>query len=525
MKTKFFLALLLALLAACLAWPAGVEVVIMVDVSESMFPVFDDLVDYLLRDLLENRLHRGDSFHLLSFADNPETELTLKMEDASDLNAAIDRILLLKPLGQYTDLIAALEFLYGYTSSIPQQNKKLVLLLTDGIHDPPPNSPNRLDSEKALDRLLENTEKIKREGWDIHILRMPHPGEAATRLGTETEPSTAAEESEDTGALNLMDELSGGLEADVVAYEDADKESLAETLTGFSTVEFPGFLGRVRRNFSAVLKISNFANEPLRYKLIAAGSGDASLLKRPVSVDVAPSQTGDLVLALRLPRGLPTGRQSLPLRIEFADPETHISPLAGELEFDYRPGFLWLRTITLRYLLYSLLVLVLIAAVVLLFLVIRRRLQDAAFARFFEGISERRRGRKRMRPLIMKVESQNPNIGVRNIHRVPPGRKLSVGGDGSSFLIYYLPMPRRIGDVGNDGKRYRFIPKKLEYFPDLEKPLVDCLDKPIRAVSQRGREVVFRFSEYISPLEELNRLMRSVPKFHIDNVPLKGRRS
>lgn len=125
----------------------------------------------------------------------------------------------------------------------------------------------------------------------------------------------------------------------------------------------------------------------------------------------------------------------------------------------------------------------------------------------------------------MKVESQNPNIGVRNIHRVPPGRKLSVGGDGSSFLIYYLPMPRRIGDVGNDGKRYRFIPKKLEYFPDLEKPLVDCLDKPIRAVSQRGREVVFRFSEYISPLEELNRLMRSVPKFHIDNVPLKGRRS
>jgi hypothetical protein len=55
----------------------------------------------------------------------------------------------------------------------------------------------------------------------------------------------------------------------------------------------------------------------------------------------------------------------------------------------------------------------------------------------------------------------------------------------------------------------------------LSKPLADCLDKPIRAVSTSGREITFHFHEYVSPLEQLNRLMRSVPKYHIGDVPLK----
>ena len=83
-------------------------------------------------------------------------------------------------------------------------------------------------------------------------------------------------------------------------------------------------------------------------------------------------------------------------------------------------------------------------------------------------------------------------------------------------------MPRRIGEIRNDGKQYLFIPKKLEFFQELSKPLTNCLDKPLRAVSARGQEVTFHFHEYISPLEEINRLMRSVPKFHIGDVPLKS---
>jgi hypothetical protein len=520
MKKAIYAAVLLLLLAAASGWTAGIDLVVMVDVSESMFPVFDDLVNYLLRDLLENRLHQGDSFHLLSFADSPEVEVSADIEDTSDLTSVIDRILLLKPLGQYTDLIAALEFLLDYTRSLDSDNRKLVLLLTDGIHDPPPGSPNRVDYEQVLARLLASTQKIKREGWEIHILSMPREGgieaagvAAVGRTGAE------AQASEPGTGQDLMKELAEELGGDVVEYEEVEKDTLTGRLTGFSTLEFPGFLGKVRSRVSAAFRISNFSSHPVTYTLVDVRGGGASLLLRPASVTIAAGKSAAIEARLQLPPGLQEGRQSLAVRLSFEDPQQRISPLEGELEFEKIAPFAWLSGVRVTYLIYGLFALVALVLILLLVFLIRRRLQDATFARFFEGLSETRRGKKSIRPLIMRVDSQNPNIGARNIHRVPPGARLSVGGDGSSFLIYYVPMPRRIGDIRNVGGRYRFVPKKPEHFIDLDQPLMDCLGKPIRAVSNRGREVIFRFLEYISPLEEINRLMRSVPKFRITEEP------
>jgi Mg-chelatase subunit ChlD len=522
MKSKKLLLIALLLGAACLAWPAGIDVVVMVDISESMFPVFDDVVNYLLRDLLENRLHQGDSFHLLSFADAPEQEIRVEIEESADIAAVIDRILLLKPLGQYTDLIAAVDFLYEYTGAIPEENEKLILLLTDGIHDPPPGSPNRLEEEDALARLLESSEKIRREGWDVHILRMPGGQIAAV--------------SPDQGetAHDFLDELSRQLESDVLEYEDADKENLSGQLTGFSTIVFPGPLGGIRRRFDAVFQIRNHSEDALSFTLVEVDSSAGELLRRPVTVTVPAEQTEDLVAPLRLPREIEPGRQSLGVSLQFSDPEARIGPLQGELQFDYAPRIGWriprlsvlrvraaLQRLPLHYLLYVLAALILIGVIILLVFVVRRRLQEASFDRLFAGVVATRGGKRGIRPLIMKVDSQNPNIGSRNIHPVPPGSRRSVGGDGSTFLIYYLAVPRRIGDIRNDGKRYSFIPRKQDYFTDLSKPLHDCLDKPIRALSERGREVTFHFHEYVSPLEQINQLMRSVPRYHIGDVPLK----
>lgn len=507
MKLKT-LTLIVALLGVtAVVWSEGIDVVVMVDTSESMFPVFDDVVDYLLRDLLENRLHTGDSFHLLSFADSPEEEIQLDIEDRADIAAVVDRILLLKPLGQYTDLIAAVDFLYDYTRMIDPQNRKLILLLTDGIHDPPPGSPNQLDEEGVVTRLLESSEKIKREGWDVHILRMPgEAGQASDQVGS---------------GIDVLDQLSEQLESDVLAYEDVEKENLTDQLTGFSTLSFPDSLGPVRRRFTVPLTVQNNSEESQGYTLVGVDSARGDLLRRRASVTVPAKQTEELVAALRLPSGVEPGMQNLRVILEFDDPQMRISPLEGVLAFEYVPLVGWREaSLPLPYLLYALGALILIGVIILLVFVIRHRMQDAAFDRLFAGVAETRK-RKSIRPLILKVDSQNPNIGTRNIHPVPPGSRRSVGGDGSTFLIYYIPVPRKIGEIRNDGKQYRFIPKRPEHFPDLSKPLADCLDKPIRAVSSRGREITFHFHEYVSPLEQLNRLMRSVPKYHIGDVPLK----
>ena len=197
--------------------------------------------------------------------------------------------------------------------------------------------------------------------------------------------------------------------------------------------------------------------------------------------------TGPLPEAIDFPLTRVPVKKSFDVLV-FSDPQVRISPLQGTLTFEYVPIIGWREArLPLPYLLYALGALILIGVIILLVFVIRHRMQDAAFDRLFAGVAETRRRRKSIRPLILKVDSQNPNIGTRNIHPVPPSSKRSVGGDGSTFLIYYIPMPRRIGEIRNDGKKYSFVPRRPEFFPDLSKPLDHCLDKPIRAVASRSR--------------------------------------
>jgi len=560
------LALLLSilLLVAVSALPAGIDLVVMVDTSASMFPVFDDLVNYLLRDILENRLREGDSFHLLSFAGSTEKELSESIEATSDLAAIIARILLLKPLGSHTDLIGALETLYEYVRALPEDNSKLVLILTDGIHDPPPGSPNRVGSEEALARLLANTERIRREGWEVRILRtgedatlregeeatlregedawLPSQGQEATlREGQEAtlpsqgeEAPAAAEDREveaaaqapggEPGAQDLLEELAEGLSTEVVEMEEPASSAsgmLSGRLTGFATLSFPGDLGAVSRRVQVPFAVTSFSDQPLDLTLAAVTYGERNLLAAPARVRVSPQASGQLDASLRLPPGLSPGPQRLPVVLSFSDPEVRISPLRGELLFTYLPSAArgsWLRGFLSAYWLYVVIAAVVAALVVFLVLFLRNRMADASFAGFYAPSG---RGRKRGRPIIMRVREQNSQIGSRNIHRVPAKSSLSVGGDGSAFLIYFVPMPRRIGVLKNDGKGFVFVPIRTEFFVDLTGPLPDCLGKEIRALSLRGYPVAFSFHEYVSPLEEINRLMRSI--HHEGSYPLKGK--
>jgi hypothetical protein len=536
-RKRLILALVFLVTAFCAA-SAGVDLVVMVDTSASMFPIFGDVVNYLLRDILENRLRAGDTFHLLSFAGSVEEETTESIAETSNLEQVVGRILLLHPLGRYTDLIGALESLYDYVSALPEENRKLVLLLTDGIHDPPPDSPNRLGAEETLQRLLANTERIRREGWEIRILRIPTgDARAAAELpaagdeaaagpvpGTGEATGIAAgekpEESQEgrpaagpAGGQNLLEELTEGLQIEVVEMEDtgpSGTEALAGRLTGFATVSFPGDLGEVSRRLSVPLTVTNNSDAPLLLTLTAIYHAERNLLEKPVEREIAPQSSGEVTAPVRVPASIPPGAQRLPVRLVFSDPELRISPLRGEIVFTYAPPFRpgrWLIGIPRKYLLYGSAALVLIVLVVLLILLLRNRLADASFARFYGG---GKRGRRRGKPIIMRVRDQNSQIGSRNIHRVPPKRALSVGGDGSAFLIYFVHVPRRIGELRNDGKRFVFTPKKLDYFVELTEPLQECLGKEIRAVSSRGYPVTFAFHEYVSPLEELNRLMRSI---------------
>ena len=173
-----------ALLVAVAVWrcflavmPAAAEnidLVVMVDTSASMFPYFDDLMNYLVHDLLATRLHRGDTFHLLSFDSTPEVEIALEINSAEAADRAFGRILLLHPLGRYTDLVGRLQFLYKYAKELPETNPKQIILITDGVNDPPPGSPNKLSDAAARQAVNDVAAAMKKEGLDVQ-----HPQGAA----------------------------------------------------------------------------------------------------------------------------------------------------------------------------------------------------------------------------------------------------------------------------------------------------------------------------------------------------------
>ena len=110
-----------------------IDFIVLLDVSESMLPYFDDTVYYLIRDILSLHLEPGDRFHFISFANTPEIELATEIQEDNQVESILSRILLLQPLGRYTDLVFAFNYLYTYARDLSASSKKRILILTDGI--------------------------------------------------------------------------------------------------------------------------------------------------------------------------------------------------------------------------------------------------------------------------------------------------------------------------------------------------------------------------------------------------------
>lgn len=385
MKVIAFSAVLfLSLLSAVNVAADDSELLVMVDTSESMFLFFDDLVDYLIKDLLKDNFQDADYFHLLSFADEPQVEIAIVIDDDNSLRRAIAAILLLHPLGRYTDLIRAVQFLYDYTSSLPEDSTKSIFLLTDGIHDPPPESPfYNWDEKRSLSEILKNATEIKKQGWSVHIIHLPG----------------------DVGdALDLLPDLAAALETPIIPFTREDQQSSPS--------------------------LSEPAPEPvLRYRFII-------------------------------------------------------------------------------YILYTLLALLLAYFLIRFIKFLTGNIRIPAL--FAPGLYISESYIKGSDLLIMHVYYHEWLMHKHSIKSVEPGVFRSVGGRGSVFSIQVITLPRNIALIHNDGGRFVFQVKKEEYFPGLVDPLADCLNRRIEVVCKKGQKIVMIFERYVSPLEEINNIMRSI---------------
>jgi hypothetical protein len=305
--------------------------------------------------------------------------------------------------------------------------------------------------------------------------------------------------------------VENSLNAELVPYNEKNKNELASQVTGFPKLIFPPDLGNQGRNISVPFKIQNFHKMSLSVRLAGLNYRSTNILRdQSVSKTIPPNSISSFDVPILLPQDLPLGKTLLPVTLIFDD-DPHISPVEGTLSFTYTGDmFKDFSKNASNYLFIIIIVIIAAVLALLVFVIIRMRVFENIFKDILSPGSGRNPQTGMFGELIeMRVAFQNPHVGFRNIHKVEEGKKASVGGGLSTFLIFLIPIPSNIAEVSKEGDTYVFTPLKEEFFPELHDSIVDCLEKDIQIVSKQGYRSAIRFHKYISPLTELNHLLHS----------------
>jgi hypothetical protein len=609
------------------------DVAVLLDVSQSVLPYFQDVTDYVVSSVVRDYLRSGDSFHLLSFGETAQVEIAQRMSSEADVKSVLGRLYLLYPLARYTDFAGALGYLYQYLADLPSGRPKIVVIITDGIHNPPPSAATYGQPEaKVASEIEAAAARIRANGWPVHIIKLPfaQSGEGA--------------QARDAEGRSFLDAAAKALGAPVSEFRSEGKEGLAVRTLGIPTAEFPGDLGKRDYAFSFPLRITNGSDAPVGLELTRASVGGEDVLERRAFLSLQSGKSGILNVPVVLPYSIPEGSQSLRVELSFAN-GVRVSPKEGTLTLDLeRSPFGALFRSGARVVLFIVILALGLAALVALLLILRgaakraeapvvaavlgagggsedasllrgaasrseadRRAREAGAEGSAAAMAEERRaaarrdaqllaeaaGARKAEPRQSKaarkaaetaqgkdrdeyessveraaqamaaerraesersaellasamprrappvpqagqrisaaafayqdrvlkqgsarveliVEEQNPHIGHRNVHAIHAGSSKSVGGGSSDFLVFLVPVPRRVADIHFDGEKLVFVPRRPEFFPDLQGPVEDCLGAEIRMLSSSGYPLTLSFRAYEEPTVTINRLLHCI---------------
>ncbi|MFP4563642.1 MAG: vWA domain-containing protein [Spirochaetia bacterium] len=487
--------LLLVVLALPAANAQQLDMIVLLDISESVFPIFDELVGHLIQDTLTNHLRVGDYFHLITFADSPKIEVSQKIESGDQAEEIVTHLLLLQPLGKYTDLIAAMKYLFHYTGDLPNGRDKIILVLTDGIHDPPPGSPFNRREDEVTEELAKTTERIRSRGWDVRIMVLP-----------------AVDRKDEAGNnTDLLDVLSESLAVSQVEYPETVEDDIANKAFGHPRVAVPGEIERINRNDEIPLEVTNYSDETIYIKLRSLLVNSENVLVNSPDAVLESESTERLKARVRLPDSIPGGRRILEIEPEFSD-GTRFSPETLTVTVNIEEGILRNRGKGLMNFVYVILGLIGAGGITFLVIKLRNIIEGGSWAPSagVKTVYDRHTGERgdTAEEIELVVVNQTREIGHRNVHQVQEGHAYCVGGNGSRFLIFLYPFPRCIGELSKEGDSYVFTVRREEFFPTEDGRIKNCLNRRITAYTGKKHRVEFYFQKYESPLERINRIMR-----------------
>ena len=310
-------------LAAAAQATSRSDIVVLLDSSRSMLPYYSQVVDFVVTGVLRDYARSGDSFHLLSFSDNAQLEIAQPLRTQADVQSALARLYLLYPVAKSTDLVGALRYLLQYLAKLPEAGDKHIVLITDGMHSPPPGSSSASMSADEVRAELERAAgRIRERGWTLRIVRVPFDGQglagaatgAAGQAGV-AEPGAAEPGADSPSAGDYLDSLAAAAGVAVSPFDPADAAATLNDAVSIVAVGYPDPLGERERSFKLPLELRNPSSKPMDVEAVALLLEDGyDALRGKAILRLAPGASGTLQLNVELPAELEQGE--LTLRIE-----------------------------------------------------------------------------------------------------------------------------------------------------------------------------------------------------------------
>jgi len=341
----------------------AIDLVVVLDTSSSMYVHYKEVSDYVIGPLLKDFLRYGDTFHLISFSSVAKTEISRKIEGIGDIETIIGRLLLLYPLDNYSDIVAALQYAGRYLADLPENRAKTVIFITDGDHSPGPTSPYKDLSKENLEKAISDAAgKLKGNGWIFHYVRVPqdlnfrstelrmatsdndteetaNSISALPQSGTDKTGQTAvssntvnatesAKETQDVSTIVAQE-----LNVPVTELNPEQGSEIISTAIGAISVDFPISVGKVTRDFSIPIRVKNPSPHSVYLETQAILVDGVDRLKKKSFKELLPRSDSEFNLYISLPESYQPGTITLNIEPQFTG-SIRINPPSASIRAD-----------------------------------------------------------------------------------------------------------------------------------------------------------------------------------------------
>lgn len=158
------------------------DIVILIDTSGTVLQYYEEINKRILNEITNKFIRKGDTVHILSFNADARYEMSQKINSEADLLRVVSRFFLLYQLGQNSDFLTGLSYCKQYTSNLPAAQEQILIVISDGIFNPPASSPYKnYSGEQIKNEISLLAGSIRRNGWKVYYVKLPYPSDAVIR--------------------------------------------------------------------------------------------------------------------------------------------------------------------------------------------------------------------------------------------------------------------------------------------------------------------------------------------------------